>query len=112
LNTSIALSVLFELVRLANALLEETTVTKETLNEVDDLFRNLGGEVLGIVKDEYTQITMTEHQKFAGIVDSLIKQRNEARKRKDFKTADEIRQTLTDSDITIMDEPDGTTTWR
>jgi len=112
LNTSIALSVIFDLVRLANKLLEDTNTTADTLDEIDKKLRNLAGDVLGIVKDEYTQITMTEHQKFAAIIDSLIKQRNEARNKKDFKTADEIRQTLLDSDITVMDEPDGTTTWR
>jgi cysteinyl-tRNA synthetase len=43
LNTSVALSVIFELVRLANGLLEEKGVTKKTLDAVDGMFRKLGG---------------------------------------------------------------------
>jgi len=53
LNTSIALSVVFELVRLANDLFEKPDISAETLNAVDDSFTKLGGDCLGIVKDEY-----------------------------------------------------------
>ncbi len=41
-----------------------------------------------------------------------VEERNEARKQKDFKKADEIRQSLEESDrITIEDKPDGTSRW-
>ena len=44
-------------------------------------------------------------------IEDLINQRNEARKSKDFKTADEIRNKLTDLGIEIEDTPNGTI-WR
>ena len=44
-------------------------------------------------------------------IEDLINQRNEARKNKDFKTADEIRDKLTKLGIEIEDTPNGTI-WR
>ena len=44
-------------------------------------------------------------------IEDLINQRNEARKNKDFKTADKIRNKLTDLGIEIEDTPNGTI-WR
>ncbi|HEX6827002.1 MAG TPA: DALR domain-containing protein, partial [Nitrospiraceae bacterium] len=41
-----------------------------------------------------------------------VDQRNEARKQKDFKKADEIRQFLADHGIVIEDKPDGTSRWK
>jgi cysteinyl-tRNA synthetase len=39
-------------------------------------------------------------------------ERDEARKQKDFKKADEIRQSLADHGIVIEDKPDGTSRWK
>ena len=39
-------------------------------------------------------------------------ERNEARKQKDFKRADEIRQFLAAHGIVIEDKPDGTSRWK
>ena len=44
-------------------------------------------------------------------IEDLINQRNTARKNKDFKTADQIREKLTDLGIEIEDTPNGTI-WR
>jgi cysteinyl-tRNA synthetase len=41
-----------------------------------------------------------------------VDERNEARKRKDFKRADEIRAELAVLGITIEDKPDGTSRWK
>jgi len=111
LNTSIALSVLFELVRLANKLAEDSTTTAGTLRAMDKLFSELGGDVLGIVKESHPEdkVTTVEFQK---LVDNLIDQRNHARKEKDFKTADAIRTIAVNSGVNLMDNPDGTTTWK
>ena len=55
LNTSVALSVLFDLVRLTNSLLENRKTTRETLAAVNEVFTKLGGDVLGIVTEEPAQ---------------------------------------------------------
>jgi cysteinyl-tRNA synthetase len=110
LNTSIALSVVFEVVRLANDLLEKPDTTAETLNAVDDLFTKLGGDCLGIVKDEYPQAGRADDM-IEKLVESLIEQRSDARNRKDFAAADAIRDKLNQIGIVLEDKPD-TTTWR
>jgi cysteinyl-tRNA synthetase len=45
-------------------------------------------------------------------VDSLIAARNAARKAKDFKEADRLREELTAQGIELEDKKDGTTTWK
>jgi len=45
-------------------------------------------------------------------VQSKVKERDEARKQKDFKKADEIRQFLASHGILIEDKPDGTSRWK
>ena len=108
LNTSIALSVVFELVRLTNELLEQPDTTIATLSAADDLFEKLGGDVLGIVKDQYPQTGVADDQTIDKLVNILIEQRNQARKNKEFATADGIRNKLDQIGITLEDTPDGT----
>jgi cysteinyl-tRNA synthetase len=110
LNTSIALSVVFELVRLANNLFEKPDTTAETLDAVDDSFTKLGGDCLGIVKDEYPQAGRADDM-IEKLVESLIERRSDARNRKDFAAADAIRDKLNQIGIVLEDKPD-TTTWR
>ena len=110
LNTSIALSVVFELVRLANDLFEKPDTTAETLDAVDDSFTKLGGDCLGIVKDEYPQAGRADDM-IEKLVESLIERRSDARNRKDFAAADAIRDKLNQIGIVLEDKPD-TTTWR
>ena len=111
LNTSVALSVIFELVRLSNKLLEDGNAAAGTLNAVDVLFTRLGGDCLGIVKDEYLQTGTTAVDLTDKLVNVLIEQRNEARRNKDFVKADELRDKLDGMGIILEDKPDGTT-WR
>jgi cysteinyl-tRNA synthetase len=110
LNTSVALSVIFELVQVANKLLENTNTTADTLDEVDKKFRKLGGECLGIVKEHYGRVAID-----IGMIDELVKilieQRNEERKQKDFTRADMLRRQLDEIGIVLEDRPDGTG-WR
>lgn len=112
LNTSVALSVIFELVRLANALLEQSETSKETLNEVDVLFSRLGGDVLGLVKDEYSEDKGADTEMLDKLVNVFIEQRSSARDRKDFVAADALRGKLEEIGILLEDKPGGITTWR
>ncbi|MFH1882762.1 MAG: cysteine--tRNA ligase [Planctomycetota bacterium] len=111
LNTSVALSVMFELVRLAQKLLEDSRTTRGTLNIVEVLFDRLGGDCLGIVKEEYQQTGPADEELMDKLVNVLIEQRNEARKNKDFAKADELRTKLDEMGIVLEDKPD-MTTWR
>ena len=110
LNTSIALSVIFELVRLANKLLEDTNTAPTALTAVDDLFTSLGGDVLGVVKDQYPQ-TVGGDDLAEKLIELFIEQRNQARSKKDFAAADAIRAKLDDIGIALEDNP-AATEWR
>ena len=111
LNTSVALSVMFELVRLAQKLLESSRTTKETLNLIEVLFDRLGGDCLGIVQEDYQQDAPADEGLTDKLVNILIEQRNEARRNRDFALADELRTKLDDLGIVLEDKPD-MTTWR
>jgi cysteinyl-tRNA synthetase len=110
LNTAVAVSIVFDLVRIGSRILEDSNTTADTLNEVDENFRRLGGDCLGIVKEHYGQVAID-----VGMIDSLVKvlveQRNEARHNKDFVKADELRKKLDGIGIVLEDKPDGTE-WR
>jgi len=45
-------------------------------------------------------------------IEGKVSERNEARKQKDFKRSDEIRQSLASRGIVIEDKPDGTSRWK
>jgi cysteinyl-tRNA synthetase len=45
-------------------------------------------------------------------IDAKIAERDEARRQKDFKKADQIRAELSSAGITIEDRPDGTSRWK
>jgi cysteinyl-tRNA synthetase len=111
LNTSIALSVIFELVRIARQTIENAQTTAGTLEAIDSAFRRLGGDVLGIVKDEYEQVCEGDEKLLDYLVNMLIAQRAAARKNKDFATGDAIRKSLEEHGIMLEDKP-GQTTWR
>jgi cysteinyl-tRNA synthetase len=43
------------------------------------------------------------------MIQSLVREREEARRKKDWKRSDEIRERLAEAGIVIEDRPDGTT---
>jgi cysteinyl-tRNA synthetase len=119
LNTPVAVSVIFELARLSNKLVEGGTASKGTLDAVDALFRKLGGGedvrdqkgCLGIVKAAYPEIHAGDVL-LPKTLDILTDLRKEAKARRDFRTADDIRNRLETVGIALEDLPDGTARWR
>lgn len=70
--------------------------------------RNFGSEVFGIVFDQSAAVSQ-----FKPEIEEAIAQRTAARKSKDFKVADVIRERLlSDRNVELRDLPDGRTTWR
>jgi cysteinyl-tRNA synthetase len=110
LNTAVALSILFDGVRLANKALESKNTTAETLDAIDEMFRCLGGDCLGIVKKDYGKVSMDVGM-INEFVKILIEQRNTARRQKDFAAADAIRDKLLQIGVVLEDTP-GETVWR
>jgi cysteinyl-tRNA synthetase len=106
-NTPAGLAVLQDLTRQVNTLLNEGgPQTQGTLAAIDALFRELGGEVLGIVpeREEGTADAGRED----GLVRLLIDLRAEARAKKDWATGDTIRDRLKELGVVLEDRADGT----
>jgi cysteinyl-tRNA synthetase len=112
LNTASALAVLFDLARLADKLVGEKTTTKDTLVAIDKLFRKLGGECLGIIKDTDIDSKVEERLKIAEKFKRSIERREEERKKGNFEFADGTRAALEEFGIVLEDKDDGTTAWR
>jgi len=111
LNTAVALSVVFDLVRLANSLLDDGDTAPGSLTAVYEVLERLGGDVLGVVRGADVQAGGVDEERLDGIVRILIEQRAAARKGKDYAAADAIRQQLDAIGIVLEDKPDGTV-WR
>ncbi|WP_059174108.1 cysteine--tRNA ligase [Bacillus sp. FJAT-27445] len=98
-NTANAVSVLFDLSKLANQYLLEKTTAVEVIDrftkEFDELF-----DVLGL--------KLGAEELLDEEVESLIEQRNQARKDRNFKLSDQIRDQLKDMNIILEDTPQGT----
>lgn len=110
LNTAVALSAIFELVRLANKTLEAKNISIATFAAIDDMFRKLGGDVLGVINKEYKASGGNE-KVIDGLVKIMIEQRMQARKEKNFAAADAVRKNLEEIGIVLEDKP-GETSWR
>ena len=102
LNTADALAAIFTLVRDINTVIA-AGAGQDTLKACAELFDQLTG-VLGLVYNRKTEALDSE-------IEALIEKRTEARKNKDFATADRIRDELKARGIEIIDTPQGTK-WR
>ena len=115
-NTARALAVIFDAVRQANRHLDEKngTIATTLLSNLRRAIFEMG-KVLGVLNqsaDVYLsekKSTQVEKQDIdPAEVESLLKDRETARKDKDWNKADEIRDRLAAMNVVIEDRPDGT----
>ncbi|TKX30012.1 cysteine--tRNA ligase [Campylobacter estrildidarum] len=106
LNISKALACLDDFINNANLELDKKnkTLKQDIKNSLDELAKIFG---FGFINTkEYFQWGVSEDKK-AWIENEILK-RNEAKKEKDFKKADEIRENLIKEGIFLQDTPNGT----
>jgi cysteinyl-tRNA synthetase len=117
-NTALALSYVFELSKLINKLLDQKDEgAAPVILYSKNVMVNLAGK-LGLLHDDFEVFESKEkdrHLKSLGLtaqeIENMIEERVKARKSKDFKTADEIREMLLSKGILLLDTPRGTE-WR
>ncbi|MDQ2068937.1 cysteine--tRNA ligase [Natronospira bacteriovora] len=107
-NTPEAVAVLFDLAREINRLRDQGEQT--SAGEHAALLVELGG-VLGILEsdaDAFLKGGSDAADLDASTIESMIEQRNQARKDRDFAEADRIRDELQAQGVVLEDGPDGT----
>ncbi|RBQ27317.1 cysteine--tRNA ligase [Arcobacter sp. CECT 9188] len=108
LNTSIALSLIDEMINNANDKLDlnqkDKNLKKELVSNIEFIENVLG--VGGTDAYSYFQFGIDEKTK--NRIEELITQRDEAKKQKDFIKADSIRDELSKLEISLMDTINGT----
>ena len=97
-NTADAIAAVFELVKLANTN-SSTDSTKTFISQMKKKIITLT-DVLGLKVEKENEMLDEE-------IDSLIAQRQQARKDRDFKRADEIRDILLEKGIVLEDTREG-----
>ena len=97
-NTADAITAMFDLAKDINSNLNAES-SKEVLNGALSLIRELGAP-LGIIQKS-TKVSLEDE------VEKLIRQRQEARKNRDFAMADKIRDDLKARGIVLEDTPQG-----
>ena len=108
LNISKALSVVDEMLGSANEKLDANPKDKTTKKEIVANIEFIG-ELLGVgLKDAFLYFQLGVDEKTKKEIEELLSKRDEAKKLKDFKTADAIREKLLAKGIKIMDTPKGT----
>ncbi|HMS84361.1 MAG TPA: cysteine--tRNA ligase [Nitrospira sp.] len=130
LNTPVAIAALQGLRSVVNKLTEKG-LSSEERKRVRQEFRSLGNvlglfqidkwqfggpSVVPIGQAKVTSEALPVGAKKSGLTDTeiedLLRERNEARGKKQFKRADEIRQSLAAHGIIIEDKPDGSSRWK
>ncbi len=110
-NTPKAIAALHDLARAVNRMLDSgPPVPRGTLAAIDQMFSELGGQILGIIPDQ-----LEPPEARSGLVDGLMRLildlRQEYRAAKDWAHADAIRQRLAELGIIVEDRPEGPS-WR
>lgn len=99
LNISVALAALFDLIREINFLIDDKKISQEEANNVLMFMKEID-EILGF-------IFLEEQESVPKAVEEALEKRIEARKYKNFKLADELRDFIFDQGYIIEDLSDG-----
>lgn len=108
LNTADGLAAVFEMIKYVNTVIgKNEEISEKSLKNVLNLFEEFT-EILGILKNKSNIKTIkTENKVENSEIENLIKKREEARKNKDWKEADRIRNLLKSKNIILEDTPNG-----
>jgi cysteinyl-tRNA synthetase len=117
-NTPMAIAAFQKFRSAANKLLD-ANLPRASRKRIRQAFLSVGS-VLGLfqlshwqfVRESALQAEAGTSQLSSDEIEFMIAKRNEARKRKDFAKADEIRTSLAAQGVIIEDRPDGTSRWK
>jgi cysteinyl-tRNA synthetase len=117
LNTAVALAAVFDLVRDVNTAMDRGEFRQQDAPRILAAMEKFDGILAVLADDDAEKLgklgvggllpRLAPEQ-----IEALIEERNAAKKRRDFKRADAIRQELTNSGIMLEDKKDGTIRWK
>jgi cysteinyl-tRNA synthetase len=118
-NSARGIGIIFDTVRKVNRMLDQyennsSDQIKQTVQyALADIRRS--GNILGILLEkpavyfDKKQIQVLKQKSVdPAMIEKMIEERNAARKAKEWKRADQIRNQLADMDVILEDRPDGT----
>ena len=116
-NTARALAAIFDMVRDVNAAMDRGEFRQQDAPRAVAAMETFDSVLALLVDDDEEKlrglgIAPIRPQLLPEKVEALIEERNEARRRRDFKRSDEIRQQLSDSGILVEDTKDGSVRWK
>jgi cysteinyl-tRNA synthetase len=111
-NTAAAIGVLFDFTKEVNTLLDSgEEISRETLVDINDLYRGLGGDVLGVIPDEGYRFAKVTAGLEEPLIELLIETRQRLREAQEWDWADEIRARMAELGIALEDRREGAR-WR
>jgi len=105
LNVPEALASLYRFLRAINSLIDAEGLSRRGRDAVSEALQR-ADSVLGVMRPEAAPSELSAH------VEALVRERDQARRRRDYRRADEIRAQLKEEGIAIEDGPGGTTSWK
>jgi cysteinyl-tRNA synthetase len=108
-NSPVLIASLFEAVRIINSANDKKTkLSEKDLTLLKKVYQHFVFDVLGLKKEQHDQ---KSNQALQQVMELVIEMRDRAKKGKDFKTSDEIRNKLSAAGIQVMDSKEGTS-WK
>jgi cysteinyl-tRNA synthetase len=117
INTAVALASVFDLVRDVNTAMDRGTFLQQEAPRAVAAMEKFDSVLALLADDDAAKLTKlgfgaSESRMSSEEVEALIAERAAAKKQRDFKRSDEIRQKLADSGILLEDSKDGTVRWK
>jgi len=117
LNTARALAAVFDLVREANIAMDKEEFRQGDITAMQELLATFDKAFAVLEDNDAAKLSAlgfgsAQAGPSDAEIDKLVAERNAAKKRRDFATADSIRKELADRGIIIEDTKDGSVRWK
>jgi cysteinyl-tRNA synthetase len=117
INTAVALAAVFDMVRDINTTMDHGAFLQQDAPRAVAAMEKFDAVIALLTDDDEEKLRKLGFGTSAprlttGEIEALIAERNAAKKSRDFKRSDEIRQKLADSGILVEDTKDGTVRWK
>jgi len=117
LNTALALAAIFDLVRDVNTAMDQRKFLQQDAPRAVAAMEKFDAIIAVLATDDAEKLRKLgigagEPRMAAEQVEILVEERQAARKRREFKRSDKIRQQLADAGVVVEDTKDGSVRWK